>query len=314
MRRAVVIGAAANALEDIAQLELIARAPLEDAFRIYAVNDGGVLWNGRIDAWVTIHSDELPERQQRRRAAGGPDGYVTWTHQGAADRIIGPDWAVLGGTSALLAASVARLEGCDFIVLVGCPMTDMGYTLPHVNHGTGNWPHHATYRGMIPSLVKQHPWLTERIRSMSGFTAEIFGKPSKEWLNMDDLREPTSPEPTPPTEPEEAPAPEPGDAPPAEEAAPEDPAAESAPPAEEPAEPGPDPESGPEEPTDEPEAAPAPADVLIFATDAKGQTHRAVLVRPATNAVLARLKDPQGTQILVEFNEDGGRGTWRLAE
>ena len=86
------------------------------------------------------------------------------------------------GTSANLATKIALALDYTRIVLAGCPMDN-----------SGNW-----YKAMIPENDikygkdhRAHMWkwteistrpIGRFIRSMSGNTAELFGKPSREWL------------------------------------------------------------------------------------------------------------------------------------
>jgi hypothetical protein len=187
-RPALVIGAAECVLDDLEALE--GTAPLS-AFEVFAANDGGVIWPGRLDHWCSLHPDELPERRRRREAAGGPNGYLTWSTHGGVDRILPHDFDVADGGSAVLASCVARYLGRDRkIVWAGCPITPTPYQVEHMHHGKGAWPHANIYQRALPSLVRQKSWLSAQIRSMSGFSAELFGKPDRAWLGLPEPKEP----------------------------------------------------------------------------------------------------------------------------
>lgn len=172
---ALIVGAAACVHDDIAKLEEMMGGPWPDA--VFGVNDGGVLWTGPLDYWVTVHADELPEREQRRMEAGGEGGYAVLTPGD-----VPQDYRIDGLTSAGLALGVAQWKGYDRKVMVGCPFDGEGYALPHMHHGTGPWPYWRTYQESLPVLIRRHRWLPETTRSMSGFTRNTLGAPTKEWL------------------------------------------------------------------------------------------------------------------------------------
>lgn len=100
---ALVIGAAACVWDDFALLEKLYGGL--DHFTTFAANDGGVLWRGRLDHWCTLHTDELPEREERRRENGYPDGYTSWGITGKVDKVLPQDWQIGGGSSGLLGAA-----------------------------------------------------------------------------------------------------------------------------------------------------------------------------------------------------------------
>ena len=180
MTPGLAIGSAECVSGDLQALERLA-GPL-DRFTICAANDGGVIWPGRLDYWFTLHPDELPEREERRREAGHPDGYVTVSISGDVDRILSRDWHLEGGSSGLDAAAWLHHVGHRRIVLCGVPLGPQRYAVTHPQHGDAEWPHWRGYQERVPSLAKQHSWLRECIRSMSGWTAEFFGEPTEDWI------------------------------------------------------------------------------------------------------------------------------------
>lgn len=185
MKNAVIIGSADCVMSDLARLNHIA-GPIEAAFTTIAVNDGGVLWPGRLDHWVTLHPDELPDRIERRRKNGFPDGFTTWSNTGHVDRLIPQDYAIIGGGSAILAVSAARYLR-HRSTLVGCPMDAQPYFTEHPIHGNPDvWPYFRVYQEHLPPLTRKYPWLLAEVRSMSGFTAQVFGQPDRAWLGMED--------------------------------------------------------------------------------------------------------------------------------
>jgi len=83
-----------------------------------------------------------------------------------------------GGTSGLFATQIALRLGYEKIILCGIPIDNSRRFYDSPNH-------HFKYEG----ISQQEPWqianrkFDNRVRSMSGKTAELLGKPDKQWLN-----------------------------------------------------------------------------------------------------------------------------------
>lgn len=150
---------------------------------IFAIKDMIEHWPGRIDYAISLHPERLKDQALKRAANGYPFGYQTWSHQkmrggnprGAplpdVDKVM-EDWA---GSSGLFAVQVALQQGFKKIVLAGIPMD-----------GTGNhfirrrqW---QTAHQFAKAWRKHSNALRGRVRSMSGWTADEFGRPNREWL------------------------------------------------------------------------------------------------------------------------------------
>jgi len=89
-----------------------------------------------------------------------------------------------GGTSGLFALKICLILGCKKIILCGIPMDGGGHYFDPPNASLN-----STAR--FDSKAMFYPWLDvhrdlgpirERVRSMSGKTAKLFGKPTKEWV------------------------------------------------------------------------------------------------------------------------------------
>ena len=147
---------------------------------VIAVGAAGVFYGGRIDHWVVLHADELPDLRELRARHGGRyrnADYVTWTREGQpyaanADRTA-PHWK---GSSGLLAVSVAFTLGAERIVLCGLPLD----ARPHLGSKD---PWHASANFRKDWLIRR-ALLSPRIRSMNGWTEETFGRPTEEWLGL----------------------------------------------------------------------------------------------------------------------------------
>jgi hypothetical protein len=113
------------------------------------------------------------EMALHRRRQAGLNRPQTWAHKPyrGIDRST-PDWA---GSSGLFAVKVAIEEGFERIVLAGVPMTAEGahyydakvWTAAHVFHS--GWNHRL-------------PQIKDIVRSMSGWTRELLGEPTRDWL------------------------------------------------------------------------------------------------------------------------------------
>jgi hypothetical protein len=172
MLKALVLGGAACVHEG-AERALALFQP--DA--IFAVNNIGIDWSGRLDYWCTLHplpTHKWPGMAQAlvRRHKAGLNRPQTWAHRPGPgiDRTTG-DWA---GSSSLFAVKVARLEGFERIVLAGVPM-NASY---HYNDARP-WMQHTAF---VNGWRKRAPEIRPFVRSMSGWTRELLGDPSAEWL------------------------------------------------------------------------------------------------------------------------------------
>jgi hypothetical protein len=83
-----------------------------------------------------------------------------------------------GGTSGLFATQIALKLGYEKIILCGIPINNSRRFYDSPNH-------HFKYEG----ISQQEPWqiasrkFDDRVRSMSGKTAELLGTPDKQWLS-----------------------------------------------------------------------------------------------------------------------------------
>jgi hypothetical protein len=136
-----------------------------------------------IDAWVSYHHLFFPDWYAKRATKGHPPAKSYWSSRHkASPRMMhpAPGFNVKfveqeGGSSGLIAVIVA-LKGflVDRVVLAGVPMSVS--------------PQYDT--GKVWTEAKHHrkPWLTAfpkllgRVKSMSGWTQDLLGTPSANWL------------------------------------------------------------------------------------------------------------------------------------
>lgn len=165
MTLALVLGSATTVWDDVE-----AALALTEADGIVACNDIAAVWPGHIDAAATLHPDHWPRWAARRAAKGHPP----------VPRVFTKGWAFPGqersGSSGLFALKVALVDlGFDRAVLCGVPMDEQAR---HIT-STRPWRAAETLRaGWVQAL----PAIGDRARSLSGWTADLLGRPTPDWL------------------------------------------------------------------------------------------------------------------------------------
>lgn len=149
----IVVGDAPEKFADLEDLWEIGPGHHE----VCCVNRAGLWFPCEFRFWVSFHADELAGWASAR---SGPELWSTREHQGVLA------WPVdlMHGSSAMVAAQYALgVWGFERVVLVGCPMN-------------------GAYRGYFQGWAAMKANHGQRIRSMSGNTAELFGRPDAEFL------------------------------------------------------------------------------------------------------------------------------------
>lgn len=168
---ALALGGARSVWSDLAAAEdLLAGRPR----LTIACNDAGQHFTGRLDAWATLHPEKLPRWRKGRQGNSDYRVFSHLDHAGARDLELVPEtWP---GSSGLYMAQVAlaRLD-CDGVILCGVPLDP---EQEHF-HSEGEWKAADGYRRGFLRAFDEVP---ESIRSMSGWTADLFGRPSSDWL------------------------------------------------------------------------------------------------------------------------------------
>lgn len=141
-----------------------------------ATNHAGRLYEGRIDAWVSLHPELFEPWRDERAAKGLNTNYRALVYAGR-KLVDGAEahkqrW---NGSSGLFAAQLALdVLGCTAVVLCGCPMDRQA---GHIT-APGEWALVDRYRpGVLDAKAEGAP-----IRSMGGWTASVLGAPSASWL------------------------------------------------------------------------------------------------------------------------------------
>jgi hypothetical protein len=175
-----VIGGAASVFTDVRDSETLLGPEWWDT--VVAANDVGCVWPHRLDHWCSLHANKLPKWTEERRKLGHPDGYLLWGRKGKGGRDVDRDVAHRfgGGSTGLLAVSVALEVGATRIILCGVPMTKSGYFAGSVVH-----PPTKTFSSADSHWRKwrlHSAELVRHVRSMGGRTRELLGAPDPEWL------------------------------------------------------------------------------------------------------------------------------------
>lgn len=166
---AVILGGASGVWSEYAALRKLVQPDL-----IVACNDAGAVCPHKLDAWCTLHPEKFESWMGRRQAKD----YKAYTIKGRynlSDVTIVPErWA---GSSGLYAAQIAFDElGATKVVFCGVPLTAQAKHF----FDPSDWVDAENYRRGFKAALTE---ISEKARSMSGWTAELLGVPDTEWLN-----------------------------------------------------------------------------------------------------------------------------------
>lgn len=148
---------------------------------VMVINDMIPLWPASIDYVVSLHPEKLSHWLKERKRKQSAKTGETWSNHRLHDVVkrTTPDWA---GSSGLLAVKIAMEEKFDGAILAGVPMSP-------VKHFTRNVDWTA-------AMAFRNGWNAHRqeilpfARSMSGWTRELLGGPTPEWLRKITSAEP----------------------------------------------------------------------------------------------------------------------------
>lgn len=136
-----------------------------------------------VDYWLWFHAELFPDYAQRRANKGYPPVKEYWSvlYKGRGRQAPGLDvkyfdWQY-GGSSGLVAVGLAlQKKEADRVILAGIPMTVEGGRYDDDKQ----WPEALNHRvGWWNTL-----YLTKgKVKSFSGWTKELLGEPTVEWMN-----------------------------------------------------------------------------------------------------------------------------------
>jgi hypothetical protein len=175
---AMVLGSSADWLEDAVVVRTLVEPDI-----VVAVNQAAVHWRGSVDHMATMHPELVPKWLTERAKLGLPRPRSLWCPAGRPrPRLDGyefseaPAW---GGSSGLLAVAVALQLGASHVICAGVPL------MPNAAHfhDKRKWPDARRYHS---AWERKLPVLKDRVRSCSGWTRELLGAPTAEWLEASD--------------------------------------------------------------------------------------------------------------------------------
>lgn len=181
MRTCLVLGGADNVWSD-----LEAALDLGEYSGLVTCNDVTAAYPGRIDACASLHSCQWPGWLAERERRGFERPLTVFGHLEAKGglrtnqvdvfteyRFPGQDRS---GSSGLFALKVALVDlGYHRAVLCGVPMSAKQRHFFDAKDWSGASAHTAGWHQALPQI-------RDRARSMSGFTRELLGEPTEEWL------------------------------------------------------------------------------------------------------------------------------------
>lgn len=173
MKIAAIIGGAASVWKDWQDLQAISEV---DA--IIAVNHVGMRFYGEINHWVSLHSEFMPDWLAARAARGlnTPEG-IWFPEDGLNPNIphrTVKDW---GGSSGLMAVTVALELGFDKIILCGVPIEDSAAHFLYQEDWQGAKRYQQAWQRHVAELAG-------KVRSMDGWTSQFLGRPDAFWLQQ----------------------------------------------------------------------------------------------------------------------------------
>lgn len=178
-RLAFVLGGAKCVWADLEQARSLAFPDV-----VLAVNTIGVDYADHIDYLVSYHSDLLAVWARRRKERNLPAPTWLWTGKALskhAPRSV-KQHDSRGGSSGLLATQIALDDAAaTHVILVGVPM-DPTMRHYHDNKKGNPWKDGTHYHGHWRQRLSV---LNGRVKSMSGWTKDLLGEPTKRWLEGD---------------------------------------------------------------------------------------------------------------------------------
>lgn len=173
---ALILGGAPSVWQDLED----AKALLNRRHIVVAANLAGLEYDHPLAGWVSLHPDNLGE-WVRRKGATWARLFAPEPHAACPDaEIVAERWP---GSSGSYALQCALFElGATGAILCGVPMDSAA---GHFSN-PGAWAGTDDYRRAFEAAL---PEVGGRVRSMGGWTADLFGKPTAEWVGaIDNIR------------------------------------------------------------------------------------------------------------------------------
>lgn len=172
----IIVGSAPCAGEDIANvLSLLGN---DYATADYMLIGLDAVENVRVPVqyFATYHPVDILPARERRAALGGNTDYLVISHRQYADAAGNPlvdeiiPFTPPPGSSALLGVLAGLKMGYNKIIVCGCPLEGLTKKKSNYSKYQKGW------------LAKKAA-LGDSVRSLSGWTKEFLGEPTRGWLN-----------------------------------------------------------------------------------------------------------------------------------
>jgi len=154
---------------------------------VVAVNDMLAHYSGEVEIFATLHIEKAAQWIVERGDKGFPPAKIIAGHKGhiweALPNRMQPDYRTdyrwpgmsASGSSGLFAVKVALEHGFDKVVLCGVPMQ------AEQAHFFDAKPWDEV-KSFTDAWTVALPYIKDFTRSMSGYTRELLGEPTPEWL------------------------------------------------------------------------------------------------------------------------------------
>lgn len=174
MTSALILGGADCWLEDEKRARQLFTPDL-----IIACNHAGRDYPGQVDHWATLHLELFPGWIATRRANGLPDAKTLWVRSDKGpvlgfETMRAQTW---GGSSGLFCVAVGTHLGLAPMVLCGIPLRP---ERAHFDTPKKRWVEATQYR---PGWIRHLHQMKGKVKSMSGWTGELLGQPTQEWID-----------------------------------------------------------------------------------------------------------------------------------
>ena len=179
--KALIFGRAIGVWDEVEQAKTLCEFDT-----VIGVGQAGCDYPYKLDHWVSFHTDLMPHWIDKRQRNGHPPAGQFWScdYKNRPSRYKPPVPVKLvkvsGGSSGFVAIHVALGNspglGANKVVLAGIPMTAEAGHYDEV----GDWTEAKKYKR---EWTEQKAFLMGRVKSMSGWTQEMLGAPTPEWLN-----------------------------------------------------------------------------------------------------------------------------------
>jgi hypothetical protein len=176
VKKALILGSANTLRSDLRRA-----LDLSEFDCVIACKLAGLSWSGRLDAWVSLHPERFERELAVRRGRRWPMPDRTYGHRAApgVTHVFEHRWPgqKISGSSGHYALRIAIEEyGCDRCVLCGIPMDKSLGRIDGKDHWSGA-------KSFLEGWRESLPFYKDKTRSMSGWTKQLLGEPTLEWLS-----------------------------------------------------------------------------------------------------------------------------------